>query len=155
MESIPLHPTRGLDPHLTFCPRCGKEGSNLAIGRIQVAHTHGEPDEIITCWSYGTGAQVKAALDAAGIYNYDTREAREGERLPDIEPCDACQTEITRHRDLVAAGGVHFRCTQCNRHGVIKGDSDFAQEVRAAHKLPAPDPMGVEFANCNQHWAGE
>lgn len=149
-HSIPLHPTRALDPHLTYCPRCGGDGTGIVIGHIFVAHVPGHPEQIITCWSRGKGKQVREELDRRNI-PFDTREAEDGEKLPAAEPCPKCQEEIALHRSIVEAGGVYYRCRVCGCSGVIRGDDPLAKHVREKAGIEAPKPVGIEFEACVQH----
>jgi hypothetical protein len=115
-----------------------------------VAHTPGKPDEIICCWTYGKGKQSREELERRRI-PFDTREAKEGERLPDPEPCDKCKTEIELHRSIVQAGGVYFKCKGCAITGVLRAESELAKMVREHSGIAAPNPVGFEFERCDQH----
>lgn len=149
MTNIPLHPKRGLDTHLTYCPRCGGDSNSLIIGRTTVAHVPDKPHKIITCWTFGKGKEIQAELRRKNI-DFNTREANEGERLPG-DLCKKCEEELTLHRSIVEEGGVYFRCKECGCNGVIKGDSELAKEVRQSSGIEAPNPVGFEFDNCSQH----
>ena len=147
MSAIPLHPERGLDPHMLFCPRCGGEGSGLTVGRLMVATL---PDGTQMYYPFG---QKSRALQDAGLDRYtsvETREVEEGEKVPDSAPCDECQKELELHKTVVAAGGVYFRCTECKQEGVVK-KNPFADHVRKIHGIEAPAPCGVEFTKCEEH----
>ena len=107
---IPLHSTRGLDPHLTFCPRCGGEGTGLTRGALV---KYKLPDGRILIAQAGQGG--KAAEDAGvQLNNCKKLEIKEGERVPDNEPCAACKKELDAHAGWVARGGIYFKCKECN-----------------------------------------
>lgn len=145
--SIPLHKTRGLDPHLMFCPRCGGDTNGLTIGHTIVG-TLDDGREL-----YYMAGHRRKALEANGLDRYthmEPRELKEGEKVPASNVCDKCETEIKNHRIIVTAGGVYWRCTECKQEGVIK-KSTFADNIREAGGIEAPDPVGCEFEKCEQH----
>ena len=148
---IPLHKERGLDPHLTRCPRCGGPSNDLTVGAITVAHVPGDPDSHITMWSTGQGEKVRRELHAKGI-DYMIRPARDGEVLPG-GPCDACQKEMDAHAAIVRSGGIYFKCDECGRRGVVK-PSPFATAVREKADVKTPDPVGLAFDHCYEHDGG-
>lgn len=145
-QQIPLHPTRALDPHMTYCPHCGGEGSGITIGHMRKARTkHG--------WVYairGQTLRLAQRLVAQGVINnqYDLKwmDTREGEKIPDTQPCNKCKKEIEEHAAIVRAGGVYFRCSNCNATGVINATSEFAKAVRETHHHTNGEPCGVEFS---------
>ena len=83
----------------------------------------------------------------------ERRELGEYEKLP-LGICAACEDEIAKHKQIVADGGVYWHCTECHREGVVIASSEMAAAVRAAHKLPAPEPCGIEFTKCVEHEPG-
>lgn len=140
-DSIPLHKEHGLNPKLTFCPRCGDEGNEIML--------IGARDDKFTCRacttvSFGARKCLKCADGGAGT----TEKIGASERLPG-SLCTACKTEVAEHKREVAAGGVYFRCADCNAQGVIKAGTQFAVRVREFHATPAPAPIGVEFSNAD------
>lgn len=74
----------------------------------------------------------------------------EHDRLPG-NLCQACETEISEHKQLVAEGGIYFKCAECPATGVVKGSTELAKAVRRAMKIDPPAPCGVEFETCAEH----
>ena len=133
---------------LTFCPRCGGEGKELIMT--------GNRRAVTTCPSCNTQNFGSRQSDTCGRCNHElrggsSRKMEEKEKLPGTTVCDKCKAELKEHKNIVLAGGVHFRCKDCSCVGVIKNTSEFAAKVRKAHKLSEPDDdgnykeCGVEF----------
>src|SRR3990172_6154481 len=117
-DSITLHKTKGVNPHMTFCPRCRAEANELLLlGHIEHVHVcnscglahvqNGSPRD---CQKCGTGS-------------FTSRKLGDNERLPASELCAGCKTELAEHKAIVEAGGVYWRCSDCQASGVIKGTS--------------------------------
>jgi len=136
--SITLHRERGVNPRLTFCPRCGKEANELVL-----LGAHEAIGECCGITVYGGGRCPKC-----NRFTERVGTIGEHDRLPASQPCDECGAELAEHAKVVAEGGVYFRCTDCNASGVIKA-TPFAAEVRKAHGIDAPAPCGVEFTEEN------
>ncbi len=152
--SIPLDPDKGLDPHMMFCSRCGGESNALTIGALRKAKLADGR------WIFSQADQrnktAKNLIDQGIIrtrYDLDWIKLDEDERVPDPTPCDDCQQELKQWADLVAQGGVYFRCKTCSATGVIKPGTDLAVAVREKAKIAAPEAMAMEFQNCDQHAA--
>lgn len=142
-DNLILHKTKGVNPHMTFCPRCHAEANELLL--------LGHVDHVHVCKGCGLAHLENTAPrmcrnSRCQNGNFESRKLGDNERLPASEPCDACKTELAEHKAVVDAGGVYWRCTDCKGHGVIKGTNEFAISVRKAHKLEAPAPCGVEFS---------
>lgn len=138
--SIKLHPEKGVNPKLTFCPRCGGDARELIlVGADEGVYKCGECD--ITVFGYGHGEcpKCKSTRRLSKV-----RTIGEHEKLPG-GPCEKCEKEMAEHDAVVAAGGVHFKCIDCGVVGVIK-DSPFAKDVRKKLKIEAPMPLGIEFS---------
>lgn len=149
MSMIPLHPTRALDPHLTYCPRCGGDTDEITVGHLWKVKTS-------KGWLYFNRGELRKALVSAGFnahaYNLtDAIDVKENERVPSPTLCNNCQKEMVEFKKEVEAGGVYFRCTKCLTHGVIKAGTTMAVAVREAHGIPAPGECGIEFDDCTQH----
>lgn len=143
--SIILHPTKGVNPFLTVCERCGKDIGLILVGRRDKIRQCGgckqhligfrEMEPCPSCGDRGPHAYVKTL--------------QEGDKLPG-GLCDECDKEVREHNEIVRQGGVHWKCKECKRGGVIR-PSDFAAKVREAANVPAPNPVGVEFEKCAEH----
>jgi len=153
-RQIPIHPERGLDPHLTFCPRCGGETNGLTIGVIRKAEI---PNGQLVYAQRGSEQKMRKRLLEQGMISdherLDWRELGENERVPDSSVCEQCKTELTDWADLVKQGGCYFKCNQCGCNGVINPGSEMAAAVRKATGKPPPQPCGVAFETCDSHKA--
>jgi hypothetical protein len=140
-----LHKEKGVNPKLTYCPRCGGESNELLL--------LGAHDKKFTCScgevyiGYPRGG--KCVKGCGGHVAFD-KEIDEYERLPATDVCDECKKEIAKHKKIVTEGGVYWKCSVCSSEGVIK-KSKFADAVRRAHKIDPPGECGVDFGgsqNC-------
>lgn len=140
--SIRLHPEKGVNPFLTYCPRCKGESPELILV--------GANDGVFACPECKINNIGRPDNGKCGGCGYQsnswsrTRTLKEGERLPG-GLCEACKKEEVDHKAVVADGGVYFKCTDCGCRGVIKKNG-FADRVRERLKTPAPKPCGVEFS---------
>jgi hypothetical protein len=148
-RSIRLHAKHGVNPKLTYCPRCHGEARELML--------IGADDDKFSCRvcetvSFGARKCLKCADGGAG----ERSKIGEHERLPG-GLCDACEVESREHWTEVQAGGVYFKCADCGVRGVIKSGAAFAATVREAHGLAAPKACGVEFStrDCPQCGPGK
>lgn len=139
MSSITLHKEKGVNPHLTFCQRCGGEAPSIVL--------IGNKDYIDICNSCGMrhygGADKRTCQGCGTKYSFKREKMKEGERLPG-GLCDACEKEVAEHKAIVASGGAYFKCADCGVEGVIKAN-DFTASVREANGLDDTEPFGVEF----------
>lgn len=134
-----LHPEKGLNPHLTTCPRCGGEGQEILL--------LGKHNKIYKCPSCGQthiGRPKKGNCQKCGTVVEFEREIGESERLPGGF-CDACKEEIEKFKKVIAEGGIHWKCEECRREGVITHDAPLAAAVRKKLGIFAPDPCGITF----------
>lgn len=145
--TIPLHKDRGLDPHLTYCQRCGGDVEELTIGEVKEITL---PDGRKTYVNRGKVHKVCKKLGYSP-YECTIRNIEDHERLPASQPCNKCQKELETFDNIVKEGGVYFKCTEWGSTGVIKADTEFAKAVRKTSKVEAPDPIGIEFTKCIEH----
>lgn len=127
--SITLHRELGVNPRLTFCPRCGGDGRDLML--------LGNKNYKDVCRSsmcgmvhYG-GTKRPGCCDECSC-STDRIELEPNEKLPG-GLCKSCEEEIASYEAEFAKGGVAFQCSNCNTSGMIKGDTDFARDVRKHH----------------------
>jgi hypothetical protein len=140
MSSINLHPEKGVNPKLTYCPRCGGPGRELIlIGADEGVYKCSSCE--ITVFGYGHG--TCPSCKKSHVLKRE-RMIGEHEKLPG-GLCEACEKEEAEHKVVVEAGGVYFRCADCGVAGVIKGTSQFAIHARKQLKVEAPKPCGIEF----------
>lgn len=150
--SITLHPTRGLNPHLTFCSRCGRETNELIL--------IGNRDDLRKCASCGSGLIGMRRNDPCGKCGNTgphelIRKIDDNERLPASQLCDDCKKEMEENSEIVRQGGVYWKCEECNRSGVIRPGS-YASSVRAGVARQKgvelwTEPCGIGFNKCAQH----
>ncbi len=153
-NSIKLHPEKGLNPIMTFCERCHESDSIIIAGRAITAAYKGTcPDceTVVYCTSnvLDNTPREQEAKCPCGRYLTCTR-------ISDHEPipyglCQKCQDELAVFEAEVAAGGVYFKCKGCKISGVIKADSELAIRVRQHANIMAPEPVGLEFNECDEH----
>jgi hypothetical protein len=143
MSNIPIHPERGLDPHICACRKCGKETGAMTVGHMKVLVNN--TGRIKT---YFSTDQAGRALDIQEPGDH-IREVGEHESVY-IGLCDECESEEKEHHSIVKEGGVFWKCKECHRDGVIK-KSGFADHIRSHMGIEAPKPCGVEFEKCSEH----
>jgi hypothetical protein len=146
MSSIRLHPTKGVNPHLTICAWCRKDLSIALPGADDGVYecrscnrTHlGRHPETCPCGAGGYGNFVKV------------RTLEEGEKLNIGELCDDCLKKKKEHDAEVARGGIYWKCERCGSAGVIKAEAPISQNVRKQTGIEPPKPCGVKLdrADC-------
>ena len=137
-----IHKTKGIctNPRAAYCPRCGGDAPGLVM--------IGAEDQVSQCvycdinlYGFTSNQQCPNCYRHDGIIF--VRRLEDHEKVPG-SPCDTCLEEIREHAEIVAAGGVYFRCLKCKRSGVIKQNA-LSTQVRDEHGIAAPAPCGVEF----------
>jgi len=125
-QGIQLHPTKGVNPRLTICPRCGKDGPELILMGIRDYYQTCPSCDTRSYGGFDRGTCPKCKAHVSG----NKTPIGEHERIPG-SLCKECEDVIKLHRELVEAGGVYWKCNDCHGEGVIKGTSEFAQHIRA------------------------
>ena len=143
--SLTLHPTKGVNPRLAHCPQCGKENSDILL--------LGTRDYYTTC------SICKVKLIGGGKCPKCNRHGINRRTLP-AGPlpgsiCSDCEAKNKEAEEVVRAGGVFWRCSDCNSGGALR-DCDLARAVREKMNIKPPDPCGVEFDKddcpvCSEH----
>ena len=147
---IHLDPVHGVNAHLCYCPRCGGESNELML--------IGNRKRIYKCKACNTALigfrqnEPCGKCKDPGPHEF-MKSIEEGDKLPGHEPCDSCKKEMEQHQAIVQAGGVFWKCNECNRQGVIKAESPISEIVRQKMGIKAPEPVGIEFEHCKQHTA--
>jgi hypothetical protein len=140
-DSIPLHPQKGLNPRLAYCPRCGEETNEIAM--------LGANDKIYECEGGHQHLGVPTDGICSGCGHHTTfrflRHLEDHERLPASQPCVSCQEEIKTFEKVVAEGGVYIQCKDCGMQGVLKKENPLCAQVREKMNVPAPGPVGLEL----------
>ncbi len=141
MSGIRLHPTKGVNPHLGVCPRCGGDNGEIALV--------GANDGIYVCHRCKQ-RHVGRPKECAQCGHWDftkTGELGENERIP-TGLCKSCETEVAEHKKVVASGGVYFKCSDCGVSGAIRPNA-FTEAVRKQAGVATPAPVGVEFSKAD------
>lgn len=139
MSGITLHPTKGVNPKRVSCTQCGGETNELLLV--------GNRDYFTICPKCNTrliGGGKCPQCREAGVNRT---------MLPSRIPagiCDACQAKNKECEEVVAAGGIHWRCSDCGSAGAIRGTSELAQAVRKQMGIELPAPCGIEFSKEGQ-----
>ncbi len=139
MSGIRLHKTKGINAHMTVCPRCGEDGDEIAL--------LGSANKIYECPRCNIrqlGSKICSKCKGSMQF---LRELDDCERIPASEPCKKCQKELEDHKAEVEAGGVYWRCKDCGSEGVIMATSNYAKAVRDQHELHNGEPCGVKFSD--------
>lgn len=143
--SIRLSKKHGINPTLTFCPRCHGESDVLVLVGRAIKY------KCRTCGQMHIGMPPKRKCiqcgtchGAAGFENLGEFDGTT-DRLPAGEPCDKCKKEMDEHKRIVEAGGIYWKCSKCESEGVILGASELAGDVRRHMKIDPPAPCGVDF----------
>ena len=139
---ITLHPQLGVNPRLTFCPQCGGETNELLL--------LGNTNKVYRCTSSScntphVGRPKNGKCQNCGAQVKFDRELGDREKLPG-SVCDSCQEKNREAEEVVAEGGIFWRCSDCNSSGAIRGSAPLAQAVRKQVGIAPPDPCGVEFS---------
>lgn len=139
--NIILHKTLGVNPRLTYCPRCGGEGrGQLLLGN----RDYKTKCEHCGTMNFGTRRSEKCGNCKHPLRDSEQTPLTEYEKLPG-GLCAACEEEVALHKSVVAEGGVYWKCSNCPATGVLKATAELAKSVRAQAKIEPPAPVGFEF----------
>ena len=141
--SIRLDPKHGLNPALTYCPRCGGETNELMLlGDARVYQCQ-------TCKQKMIGQHAESCPNGHGKMAYVSHYENEfGKRLPSRSLCDKCEEEVKEHKRIVADGGIYWKCSDCKTEGVIRYN-ELAHDVRMQLRVPPPKPCVIEFSKAD------
>ena len=148
---IPIHPKKGLDPHMCFCPRCGGENGELAIGHMFKAVIESTGQTVF--YNRGKRKNVEKELKDKGLTLGLGKEAEEGDKIPG-GLCKACKKELEEHRNIVCnEKGIYFKCRGCGTEGVLRRAAVEAMwDAAGVAKIDAGRDklgrIGVEFNTC-------
>jgi hypothetical protein len=143
--SIHLHKEKGVNPKLTYCPRCGGDGRDLIL--------IGTRENVFQCASckihiFGhTTSEPCPKCQDRGPHTF-VRKIEDHEKLPG-GLCESCEKETKLHEQVVAEGGIYFECSDCKKSGVIKVTAPLAGIVREKLGIKAPAPCGVQFTKAD------
>jgi hypothetical protein len=142
---ILLHPEKGLNPRLTFCPRCHGDAPELIL--------IGANDKVITCPHCGMNAIGFKSTQLCPsckkrLAGGKTRTLDDHERLPG-SLCKACEEEMKKLDEIVKAGGVFFSC-KCGAEGVLRPEHPAAKAARDHFGFHNGEPCGIKADTCPQ-----
>jgi len=145
-DSIPFSKEHGVNPHLTFCPRCHGEANELALSGARHQYTCDSCGMVhLGRPASGHCENVNCHANTSGIRTLvDRGELDPSMRLPASQPCDACQAEIKTFNAEIKKGGIPIRCKDCGMEGVLKAEHKLAKKIRAEHGL-----TGLEFSKAD------
>ena len=143
MSGILLHKTLGLNARMTFCPYCLGPGEYLILaGRLNWKVE-------CNCGTIGYGMTSRDKCTNCGqVGQWGKRiELDDYEKVPAASPCDKCREGNETANEAVRNGGIFFKC-EAGCFGAVQ-KSDFADNLRAELKVPAPDPCGIMFSEAD------
>ena len=138
--SITLSKQFGVNPSLTYCPRCGEDAPEiLLLGNAQ-------DYECTSCHKHIVGKRPKECPFCKSVLIVH-RGPYDGSRnrLPASDLCDKCKELIKELKEELGKGGVAWKCQDCKSEGVIKHDVAVAIEFRKQY----PDKGGITFTKKN------
>lgn len=140
-KGIILDKERGVNPHMTVCPRCGKDGPEIML--------LGNSDYLHECSSCGASiVHRKVCSRCPKCSSRDVKRIRrigENERISG-SLCDECSAKDKECEAAVKEGGVFWRCKDCGSAGALRKDSELAKKVRESAGIKPPDLVGIEFS---------
>ena len=145
---LELHPQKGLNPHMTYCPRCGEDAEEIIL--------LGANDNLYRCGcgkSY-VGKSSIVCKSCRTRMKFE-RQIRESEKLPASDICNKCKDADKAVRKEVERGGIYWHCVDCGAAGAIKAEHPMSASVRKHMKISAPKPCGVEFTKKECPMCGE
>lgn len=122
--TIRLHSTKGVNPHLTECVRCGREIGIILLG----VHDHKYTCDKCKCVHYGGYSSTCAHCKTKSTFT--KKEIGDSEKIPG-GLCDSCEAKQKACDEEVEAGGVYIRCEDCGMQGALGAEHPLSAEVRA------------------------
>lgn len=138
--SITLSKQFGVNPSLTYCPRCGEETQEIILlGNAQ-------DYECTSCHKHIVGKRPKECpFCGSGLIVHKGPYDGSRNKLPASEPCGKCKELMKELKEELAKGGVAWKCLDCKSEGVIKHDVEMAIEFRKQY----PDKGGIILTKKN------
>lgn len=148
-DSIPISEKHGINPALILCARCGQEtGEIVLLGQTNKSTC---PNCLTTI--YGTRADfVNKGCPHCGSHRAPEKfqvDVEAPRHLRGTSLCDPCKTELTAFENEIRAGGIRWKCKDCQCFGVLKATSDYAQHLRANATGTDWDHTGIELTRDN------
>ena len=138
-KGITLSKKHGVNPILTYCPRCGGEGRDLLLVGKATEYECKNCKGIIIGIRPKICPYCKNSLGFTDLGEFDGS----GKRLPG-GLCETCEEELKQYKKIVEEGGIYWKCADCESEGVIK-KNEFTERVREHAGIEPPNPVGIEF----------
>lgn len=158
MSSIVLHPKLGVNPRLTFCPKCGGDSNSLVMLGIKNyvdtcpqcdAKLYGGADrmhdgDLSNNWRCGRCGH----RDSSSAFSSNRRELGEHEKVPG-DLCKNCKEFYsTLHKAAHENNGCGVVCERCGSRFVVHGGSPFVKKMRDDNAMPIGKPFIVGVPQC-------
>lgn len=140
-DSIRLSKEFGLNATLTICPQCGEKGDEIALaGDSTKYYCNNCSLNFIGETGKKRCPECNSAkhVDTIGVFNGFH------ERLMASQPCKKCQDLNKKQADMIAEGGIYWKCSKCGSSGAINADHPLSAEVRDKMGIPE-GPCGIDF----------
>ncbi len=142
--SLKLHKRLGPNARMTFCLRCGGEGSALAL----IGHANFKG----VCPEHGDVYGLTAGAHTCGVANCgrklsDVKELTDWEKVPAPAPCTKCLEGLALQRKIIEEGGIAWRCSTCGSEGAFALGADEESNARIRH-VREQGYTGVDMPNC-------
>ena len=139
----------------TVCPQCGIPTDGLMNGNIFYAQL---PSGQMIYVQHNEKHKARNFLvKNKAISEFVTLQwhsVAAGERVPGKEMCEKCEahkTDIVLMQQEVEAGGVAWRCEECNTAGVVTADYLYAQKIREDSGIKPPEMCALSYPKCELH----
>ena len=139
---IPIATDGSLEPHICICVNCGNDTGELSIGVLYKADYK---NKVVYADRNSRGRTNKQVG-----YNLEWIHVKENEKVA-TGFCEECQDNLDAMADMVRAGGVFFKCEECQQEGAIQARHPLSAEVRKQLGIAAPDPCGIKYVSCAEH----
>lgn len=148
MGEIHLSKNHEVNPSLEVCARCGKETNCIVL----LGATNKYRCPLCKRPFYGSRKEYlkKGCPSCGGDASHGPELVTHGAEAPRHiatgHLCDPCKKEVAEFNQEVKAGGIRWRCTDCQKSGVIKGESPFAKSTRRDNPEYDWDKTGLTFS---------
>lgn len=144
---IILHPTKGLNAHMTRCTTCGEDGEDIILlGNRDFKHTCNH------CGMVHYGFSFMRTCEKCRSGSLKKERIEEYERLPGkCRKCREAEEKLQKEIDeTIEAGGILVECLECGMKGVLRPDHPLCSEVRKRLDVPK-GPCGLQLEKCTEH----
>lgn len=137
MESILLHPEKGVNPFIMQCMHCGKNTGIVLLGRRQYI------DVCNNCDTCVIGGFDREGCPKCGRHERHRKPIHDGDRLAG-GICEGCQRFNTEaYNAAVESNAIILRCDKCGMRAVLRGDHELAIAARKERPEYDHKPLGL------------